>query len=104
MNMFFSSMTVKPYCWLNLSTQPCKQFGSEEDLHFMFGEMIQRSEQLYLTPLVSVGDDRLFYLPTFLDSLASIVQEIEQVRLHVLGVVYQFSIHSILVTTRIKLS
>ena len=61
--------------------QPCKQFGSGDDLRFMFGEMIQRSEQLYLTPLVSVGDDRLFYLPTFLDSLASIVHEIEQVRL-----------------------
>ena len=29
-------------------SQPCKLFMTEEDVKFMFTEMIQRSEQLYL--------------------------------------------------------
>lgn len=49
-----------------------------EDVHFMFSEMVQRSEQLFFSPLES-SDDRLFHLPSFLAALASIVKEMEEV-------------------------
>ena len=49
-----------------------------EDLHFMFSEMVQRSEQLFFTP-VDTMDERLFHLPLFLEALASIVKEVDEV-------------------------
>ena len=49
-----------------------------EDLQFMFSEMVQRSEQLFFTPVESM-DERLFHLPLFLEALASIVKEVDEV-------------------------
>ena len=49
-----------------------------EDLHFMFSEMVQRSEQLFFTPIENM-DERLFHLPLFLEALASIVKEVDEV-------------------------
>ena len=50
-----------------------------EDLQFMFSEMVQRSEQLFFTPVESM-DERLFHLPLFLEALASIVKEVDEVQ------------------------
>ena len=49
-----------------------------EDIHFMFSEMVQRSEQLFFSPM-EASDDRLFHLPSFMKALASIVTEMEEV-------------------------
>ena len=55
-----------------------------DDIHFMFGEMIQRCEQLFLSSIDSssttTGYDDIFLLPTFMEALANISKEIEQVR------------------------
>ena len=52
-----------------------------EDVHYMFGEMVQRSEQLFFSPLGDRStDDRLFHLPALMEALASIVREMETVR------------------------
>jgi DNA-dependent protein kinase catalytic subunit len=61
-----------------LFAKPCKLFGTTNDIHFMFEEMLQRSEQLFLTvDFSNISDDTIFTLPTFIESLASICQEIE---------------------------
>ena len=44
----------------------------------MFSEMVQRSEQLFFTP-VDALDERLFHLPLFLEALASVVKEVDEV-------------------------
>jgi len=49
-----------------------------EDLHFMFGEMVQRTEQLFFS-ITEVTDSRFTNLPSFLTALASIVREMEEV-------------------------
>ena len=59
-------------------TQPCKIFMKPEDVNFMFHEMVQRTEQLFFSP-VEATDNRLLSLPSFLTALASIVKEMEQV-------------------------
>ena len=70
------SLSLSP----SLSSQPCKLFMKPEDVHFMFNEMVQRSEQLFFSPVDSAVDDKLLHLPAFLEALASIVKEMEQVR------------------------
>ena len=60
------------------SVQPCKIFMKPEDLQLMFSEMVQCSEQLFFTPVESM-DERLFHLPLFLEALASIVKEVDEV-------------------------
>ena len=51
-------------------------------MHFMFMEMIQRSEQLFLAGFdTSSIEDVLFQLPTFMEALASISKELQEVRL-----------------------
>ena len=55
-----------------------------EDLQFMFSEMVQRSEQLFFTT-VETMDERLFHLPLFLEALASIVKEVDEVCMGVFG-------------------
>ncbi|XP_072043666.1 DNA-dependent protein kinase catalytic subunit-like [Amphiura filiformis] len=74
---------------------PCKLFMSEDDVKFMFTEMIQRSEQLYLQQ-GDIPEDSLTQLPDFLDALASIVQHLNELSDSFLGslerlVVIQFS-------------
>ena len=48
------------------------------DLQFMFSEMVQRSEQLFFTPVESM-DESLHHLPLFLEALASIIKEVDEV-------------------------
>ena len=50
----------------------------------MFSEMVQRSEQLFFTT-VETMDERLFHLPLFLEALASIVKEVDEVCMGVFG-------------------
>ena len=46
----------------------------------MFGEMVQRSEQLFLVGLDSSNaEEILSHLPTFIEALASISAEIQEV-------------------------
>ncbi|XP_033121520.1 DNA-dependent protein kinase catalytic subunit-like [Anneissia japonica] len=56
---------------------PCKLLLSKEDVQFMFSEMIQRSEQLYLQQ-EQVSDENVSHLPNFLEALASIIQQLDQ--------------------------
>lgn len=51
---------------------------SEADVRFMFNEMMQRSEQVYLSDAEQI-DDKLINLPSFLDALASIIKQLNQV-------------------------
>ncbi|XP_077979786.1 DNA-dependent protein kinase catalytic subunit-like [Glandiceps talaboti] len=69
------SIAIKGY---GLFAGPCKLFLSEDDVKFMFNEMIQRSEQLYFNQSDLV-DDKIPYLPSFLQALASIVRELDEV-------------------------
>ena len=49
----------------------------EEDIHFMFNDIMQRSEQVF-----SQGGESeltIYHLPSLLESLASIVKEMKQV-------------------------
>ncbi|CAI8051259.1 DNA-dependent protein kinase catalytic subunit [Geodia barretti] len=55
---------------------PCKLFMKSEDINFMFGEMVQRSEHLFFTSL-SGSEDRVHHLPALLEALASIVREMD---------------------------
>ena len=50
-----------------------------EDINYMFGEMVQRSEHLFFTSL-SGSEDRIHHLPALLEALASIVRELDTVR------------------------
>ncbi|XP_019852740.1 PREDICTED: DNA-dependent protein kinase catalytic subunit [Amphimedon queenslandica] len=74
------SIAVKGYGHF---AKPCRLYGSMEDLHFMFGEMVQRSEQLFLasvdftTSSSSVAFEERFLLPTFIEALANISKEIQ---------------------------
>lgn len=49
-----------------------------EDVDFMFNEMVQRTEQLFFSPVESV-DNRFLNLPSFLAALASIINEMDTV-------------------------
>ncbi len=57
---------------------PCKLFMTEDDVRFMFNEMMQKSEQLYLQQ-GEVSDDKLNQLPSFLEALASIIEQLDVV-------------------------
>ena len=51
-----------------------------EDVQYMFAEMVQRSEKLFLSSLREGGaDDRLLHLPALMGALASIVKELPTV-------------------------
>lgn len=50
-----------------------------EDIHYMFGEMVQRSEQLFFSVDERSSDDRLLHLPALMEALASIVKEMDTV-------------------------
>ena len=54
-------------------------FGSKEDIKYMFKEMIQRSEQLFMSFASTTMDENLFHLPNFVEALSSITKEIEEV-------------------------
>jgi len=50
----------------------------QEDIQFMFNDIIQRSEQVF-TQGGTASDVTVYHLPSLLESLASIVKEMNQV-------------------------
>ncbi|KAI0227633.1 DNA-dependent protein kinase catalytic subunit [Lamellibrachia satsuma] len=69
------SLAIKGYGFF---AAPCKIFLSVEDVKFMFNEMMQRSEQVFFGQ-TEVTDDTVFNLPSFLEALASILKELEEI-------------------------
>lgn len=68
---------------ISLTLQPCKLFMKMEDIHYMFGEMVQRCEQLFFSSLGERStDDRLLHLPALMEALASIVKEMDMVSIY----------------------
>ena len=47
-------------------------------MRFMFNEIVQRSEQIYMSGSDSI-EDKLINLPSFLEALGSIVRELDTV-------------------------
>ena len=62
-------------------SQPCRKFLSNDDVKFMFNELVQRSEQVFFTGDSSSLEDRLMNLPSFLEALASIAKHLDGVRI-----------------------
>ncbi|XP_065898419.1 DNA-dependent protein kinase catalytic subunit-like isoform X2 [Dysidea avara] len=56
---------------------PCRHFMKQEDIQFMFNDIIQRSEQVF-TQGGTVSDVTVYHLPSLLEALASIVKEMKQ--------------------------
>ncbi len=61
-----------------------------EDVSFMFNEMVQRTEQLFFSPVEvdpggGVGEHRFSSLPSFLSALAATVKQMRQVRVSYRG-------------------
>ena len=66
-------------------------YGTLEDLQYMFSEMVQRSEQMFLAKRDNntlLIEEVLFHLPTFMVALASISKEIEEVHVIMYGMFY----------------
>ena len=62
----------------------------EEDIHFMFNDIIQRSEQVFSQGVES--ELTIYHLPSLLESLASIVKEMKQVCSDWLNMTYHSNI------------
>lgn len=53
-----------------------------EDVSFMFNEMVQRTEQLFFSPLevdTGAGEHRFHSLPSFLTALGATVRQMHEV-------------------------
>ncbi|PIK41531.1 putative DNA-dependent protein kinase catalytic subunit [Apostichopus japonicus] len=72
------AMDSLPHVMGNIFVSPCKAFLGENDVKFMFSEMIQRSEQLFLQDS-NIDEDRFMQLPHFLEALANIISELGEV-------------------------
>ncbi|XP_022778667.1 DNA-dependent protein kinase catalytic subunit-like isoform X5 [Stylophora pistillata] len=59
-------------------SKPCKLFMQADDVRFMFSEIMQRSEQFYLSQS-DLSEDRAQHLPTFLEALSSIIEELDKI-------------------------
>lgn len=57
--------------------QPCKKV-CPQDVDLMYTELIQRCKQMYLTESDS-EDDSFYQLPSFLDSIASVLIHLDKV-------------------------
>ncbi|KAG5837285.1 hypothetical protein ANANG_G00237680 [Anguilla anguilla] len=68
------SIAVRGY---GLFAAPCKVV-CPQDVDLMFTELIQRCKQMYLTES-STEDDNLYQLPSFLDSIASVVFHLDKI-------------------------
>lgn len=60
------------------SLQPCKAV-SARDVDLMFVELIQRCRQLFLAE-VDAAEDHVYQLPSFLQSVASVLLHLDAVR------------------------
>ncbi|XP_065180580.1 DNA-dependent protein kinase catalytic subunit-like [Sycon ciliatum] len=69
------SIAIRGYGYF---AEPCRRFMTSKDLQFMFNDMIQRSEHLFVTE-EDLFEDKLSHLPSFLDALANILREMNDV-------------------------
>ncbi|XP_027045855.1 DNA-dependent protein kinase catalytic subunit-like [Pocillopora damicornis] len=69
------AIAVRGYGYLS---KPCKLFMQADDVRFMLGEIMQRSEQLY-SGQGGLFEDRVQHLPTFLEALSSIIEELDEI-------------------------
>ncbi|XP_074649158.1 DNA-dependent protein kinase catalytic subunit-like [Tubulanus polymorphus] len=68
------SLAIRGYGYF---AAPCKLFLTNDDVKFMFTEMIQRSEQLFFSQPENL-DDKIINLPSFVEALACIVRQLDQ--------------------------
>ncbi|XP_041045109.1 DNA-dependent protein kinase catalytic subunit isoform X2 [Carcharodon carcharias] len=68
------SIAIRGY---GLFAAPCKAVNSQY-VDFMYTELIQRCKQMYLTE-ADTEDDNVYQLPSFLDSLASVIFHIDKI-------------------------
>lgn len=57
--------------------KPCKVINAK-DVDFMYIELIQRCKQLFLTQIDTV-DDHVYHMPSFLQSIASVLLYLDRV-------------------------
>ncbi|XP_068717854.1 DNA-dependent protein kinase catalytic subunit-like isoform X1 [Montipora capricornis] len=70
-----TSIAIRGYGYFS---KPCKLILPPGDVKVMFSQMMQRSEQIYLRQDELV-EDKVQYLPSFLEALSCIVQELDEV-------------------------
>ncbi|XP_067887902.1 DNA-dependent protein kinase catalytic subunit isoform X2 [Heterodontus francisci] len=68
------SIAIRGY---GLFAAPCKAVNPES-VDFMYTELIQRCKQMYLTE-ADTEDDNVYQLPSFLDSIASVIFHIDKI-------------------------
>ncbi|XP_054840598.1 DNA-dependent protein kinase catalytic subunit [Eublepharis macularius] len=68
------SIAIRGY---GLFAAPCKAINSK-DVDFMYVELLQRCKQMYLTEAETI-DDHVYQLPSFLQSIASVIFHLDTV-------------------------
>ncbi|XP_053105021.1 DNA-dependent protein kinase catalytic subunit isoform X2 [Hemicordylus capensis] len=68
------SIAIRGY---GLFAAPCKAVNSK-DVDFMYVELLQRCKQMYLTEAETI-DDHVFQLPSFLQSIASVIFHLDKI-------------------------
>uniref|UniRef100_A0A8D0GIE8 DNA-dependent protein kinase catalytic subunit n=1 Tax=Sphenodon punctatus TaxID=8508 RepID=A0A8D0GIE8_SPHPU len=68
------SIAIRGY---GLFAAPCKAINSK-DVDFMYIELLQRCKQMYLTE-AETADDHVYQLPSFLQSIASVILHIDTI-------------------------
>ena len=58
-------------------------YGGSEDVAYMYTDMLQRCENIFLsTADTQLADERLIHLSTFMRALANIIKQLHKVSLH----------------------
>ncbi|XP_067044034.1 DNA-dependent protein kinase catalytic subunit-like isoform X2 [Acropora muricata] len=70
-----TSIAIRGYGYF---AKPCKLILPPGDVNVMFSQMMERSEQIYLRQ-DELEDDKVQHLPSFLEALSCIVQELDEV-------------------------
>ncbi|XP_028413162.1 DNA-dependent protein kinase catalytic subunit-like [Dendronephthya gigantea] len=69
------SIAIRGYGYF---AKPCKVFLKDEDIKYMFTSIIQMSEQMYFNDS-ELKEEKLQNLPSFLEALGFIVEEIDEI-------------------------
>ncbi|RUS72684.1 hypothetical protein EGW08_019554 [Elysia chlorotica] len=69
------SMAIRGY---GLLAAPCRSFLQEDDVQFMFGEMISQCEHQFFGPSEDMSE-KLMSVPSYLTALANIVRQVNSV-------------------------
>nr|CAB3231039.1 DNA-dependent protein kinase catalytic subunit-like [Phallusia mammillata] len=68
------SLAVRGY---GLFAGACRLFLSKSDVRHMFSEMMSKCEQMFLSGEEGIDDNKIHQLPSFIQSLANITQQLE---------------------------